>query len=401
MARAPIRAGELGTVQITRLARGRYRARARTRDDAGTLHQIVAVAATEESAGLALKRKAEQLSSTLLAGLTPDSTIAEAAAAWLQQIHARAIAGSLSFSTYESYETTARCLLVPQCGGITLDALTVGRCDRIIQAVLLSRSVSAARRARAVLGLICGYAVRDDAIPFNPVRDVQRLPLPEKKTSILTPDQIAGIRELMTHWREDRHDGPRPDYRALIDGMDIMLGTSARVGECIGLRRCDVDITTAPPTMLIDGTIIQNKEQGITRKNAPKRTRQRRRVALPGLAADAVRRRLALTPRGREALLFGTKRGTPISVSNYERLLRSFIDDNRAALTGLGVDPDEYSTHIYRRTTATLVERAAGLTLASRLLGHANEQITRASYVVSAEEVDPITVDILDELLGS
>lgn len=61
---------------------------------------------------------------------------------------------------------------------------------------------------------------------------------------------------------------------------------------------------------------------------------------------------------------------------------------------------DEYSTHIYRRTTATLVERAAGLTLASRLLGHANEQITRASYVVSAEEVDPVTVEILDELLG-
>jgi hypothetical protein len=68
MARTPIRAGELGAVQITRLARGRYRARARTRDDAGTLHQIVAVAATEESARLALKRKAELLSSSLLAG---------------------------------------------------------------------------------------------------------------------------------------------------------------------------------------------------------------------------------------------------------------------------------------------------------------------------------------------
>lgn len=167
------------------------------------------------------------------------------------------------------------------------------------------------------------------------------------------------------------------------------------------MRRCDVDITSASPTMLIDGTIVQNKEQGIVRKNAPKRTRQRRRVALPALAADAVRRRLALAPRGPDALLFGAKNGNPISVSNYERLLRSFVDDNRGALNQLGVEVDEYSTHIYRRTTATLVERAAGLTLASRLLGHANEQITRASYVVSAEEVDPITVEILDELLGN
>ena len=41
------------------------------------------------------------------------------------------IAGSLSFSTYESYETTLRRLVVPQCGEITLGALTVGRCDRV------------------------------------------------------------------------------------------------------------------------------------------------------------------------------------------------------------------------------------------------------------------------------
>lgn len=73
----------------------------------------------------------------------------------------------------------------------------------------------------------------------------------------------------------------------------------------------------------------------------------------------------------------------------------------RDALVGFGVEPDRYGTHIYCRTTATLVERAAGLTLASHLLGHANEQITRASYVVSVEEVDPLTVEILDERLVS
>lgn len=341
MARPRIPAGHLGTVQITRLADGTYRARARARDDAGTLHQLRAIGATDASARTELQRRADRLSDSSFVGLTATDTIADAAVAWLEQIRSRARAGSLSFSTYESYETTARNILLPRCGGITLGALTVGRCDRIIQAILAKRSVSAARSARAVLSLICGYAVRDDAIPFNPVRDVQRLPLPAKKTSILTLPQIAGIRELMQHWREDQRDGPRPNYRALIDGMDIMLGTSARVGECIGLRRCDVDITTAPPTMLIDGTIIQNKEQGIVRKDAPKRTRQRRRIGLPALAADAVRRRLALAPSGPDALLFGAKNGNPISVSNYERLLRSFVDDNRHALTELGVEVDE------------------------------------------------------------
>lgn len=77
-------------------------------------------------------------------------------------------------------------------------------------------------------------------------------------------------------------------------------------------------MTTAPPTILIDGTVIQNKVQGVQRKNAPKRTRQRRRVALPALVADAVRRRLALAEKGPEALLFPTKTGKPMSVSNYD-----------------------------------------------------------------------------------
>ncbi len=370
------------------------------RDDAGKLHQLRAVGATEEEARAELRRRAMRLSTGGSSGLGPESTLAEAGEAWLLHIKTRAATGSLSWSTYESYETTLRLILLPRCAAIPLASLTVGRCDRVIQRPLMEETLSKARRARAVLSLICGYAVRDDAMSRNPVRDVQRLPMPEKKRSVLTPDQITAIRELMHRWRETGGSGPRPDHRALIDGMDIMLGSSARVGECLGLRRRDVDMTTAPPTLLVDGTIVQSKKEGLHRKNAPKRTRQRRRIALPVFAASAVRRRLALAEPGPDAFLFPTSTGRPMSVSNYERLLRSFVHDNHAALVELGVDVDEYTTHLYRRTTATLVEQAAGITLASRLLGHANEQITRASYVVTAEQVDPASADILDQVLG-
>jgi integrase len=205
----------------------------------------------------------------------------------------------------------------------------------------------------------------------------------------------------MHGWRATGGSGPRPNYRALIDGMDIMLGTSMRIGECLGLRRCDVDITSSPPTVAVNGTIVSNKTQGTHRKDTPKRARQRRTITLPTTTAAAVRHRLALAELGPEAFLFATKTGRSMSVSNYERLLRSFLADERQKLIKLGVDVDEYTTHIYRRTAATLVERAAGITIASRLLGHANEQVTRASYVVSAVEVDPVTAEILDEVLGS
>jgi hypothetical protein len=125
MARTPIRSGDLGTVQITRLARGRYRARSRTCDDAGTPHQIRRRRCHRGIRPPRPKAQGQTAQQQPAGQPHPGSTIAEAATVWLQQIRACAIAGSLSFSTYESYGTAARCLFVPQCGGMTLDALTV------------------------------------------------------------------------------------------------------------------------------------------------------------------------------------------------------------------------------------------------------------------------------------
>ncbi len=346
-------------------------------------------------------RLRRQYGLTRISDLTGESTVAEACDAWLESVHAKVAAGTLSRSTEVAYAATVRLLLVPRCGALTLDTLTVGRCDRLIQAILLEQSVAAARRARSVLSLVIGYAVRDDAMPRNPIRDVQRLPLPQKKLAVLTPTQIEGIRGLMEAWPLRRSKrGPRIDNLMLVDGMDIMLGTSARVGECLALRRCDVDVT-GNAWASINGTIVTVPERGTYRKDTPKRSRQIRRVALPARAAAAVRHRLALAAPGPDALLFAGRTGKAIDVQRFGRLLRMFVEDNRKDLVEMGVPVDALSPHLFRRTTATLVERAAGLTLASRLLGHANEQITRTSYVVSEEVVDPLTARVLDELLGS
>ncbi|WP_166784876.1 integrase [Cryobacterium sp. TMT2-42-4] len=350
MARPQIPAGELGTIVVGILPSGRYRARASCRDDGGALHRLAAVADTEETARVDIRRQATAWSTGGSGALSPKSTIADAVRLWLSQIHTRAQSGSLTYPTYESYETTARLVILPRCGGVQLDRLTVGRCDRILQKILEEESISKARHARAVLSLICGYAVRDDAMGANPVRDVQRSPTTPKKESTLTTVQTTTIRKLMQQWRITREDGPRPNYRILIDGMEIMLGTSIRIGECLGLRRCDVDMTTLPPTLVVNGTIVSTKAEGIHRKDSPKRSRQRRSIAPPSMAAAAVRRRLALAEPDPEASLFATKSGRSLSVSNYERLLRSFIADERAKLVKLGVDVDEYTTHIYRRT---------------------------------------------------
>ena len=145
MPRPRIRAGEIGAVQITKLAGGRVRARARMRDDAGELRQLKATGDTEEDARAELRRLAGSLTSGGAGALTGLSTIAEAADAWLVQANARADAGSLAHSTLESYESAVRLVLKPVCGAVTLDQLTVGRCDRIIQSIMREGSLSKAQ----------------------------------------------------------------------------------------------------------------------------------------------------------------------------------------------------------------------------------------------------------------
>jgi integrase len=285
----------------------------------------------------------------------------------------------------------------PACGNLPLKDLSVLRCNRILQSIREQKSLSAARRARSVLSQVCQTGIEHEVLTANPIRDARRLPLPEKKESVLNPAQVMVVQSLIHDWRKDGDGyGPRPNVAVLEHVMWIMIGTSARIGEVLGLRRCDVDVTSRPATVLIAGTIKQSKANGLYRKNTPKRSRQKRRVALPSFSAAAIRRQLATADRDPEAFLFSTKTGRPLSVSNYERLLRTFVDDNADALQQAGIDPTEFSTHIFRRTTATIIDAAAGITLASRLLGHANEQVTRSNYVVTAEMVDPVTADIMD-----
>ena len=61
MARPRIAAGEIGQVQVTQLANGKWRARARMRSDSGELVQLRAEGATEAAARDELLSRAKML----------------------------------------------------------------------------------------------------------------------------------------------------------------------------------------------------------------------------------------------------------------------------------------------------------------------------------------------------
>lgn len=158
-----------------------------------------------------------------------------------------------------------------------------------------------------------------------------------------------------------------------------MLGTSARIGEVLAIRRCDVDVTTTPPTLRICGTVIYERKVGTYRQTHPKTDRSNRVVALPSFTAEAIRRRLTvMKDRSPEALIFQSREGTPLTTANVRRQLRKVLGD-------AGIE--NVSPHMFRRTVATVINEQASLNLASELLGHTDPKVTVEHYIRRNEHV--------------
>ncbi|TQM65342.1 hypothetical protein FB466_0139 [Klugiella xanthotipulae] len=90
-------------------------------------------------------------------------------------------------------------ILLPQCGGIMLGALTVGRYDRIIQAILTQRSVSA--------------VIRETSTPIRPpthstdytlVREEPTKPRPNQTVSDTILHQSLTVAKDVFEWSSQR-----------------------------------------------------------------------------------------------------------------------------------------------------------------------------------------------------
>lgn len=172
--------------------------------------------------------------------------------------------------------------------------------------------------------------------------------------------------------------------------IEAMLGTSARIGAVLAIRKCDVDVTVSPATVRICGTIVSPAGKPTYRQAHPKTQKSTRVVSVPSFAAEVIRQRLVVVgPEGPDQLLFFTRNGTPLTTNNIRRRLRAVLSEAEIE----GVTP-----HAFRRTVATVLDRASGPDLAAELLGHTSSKITKEHYIQPDEAVDPVTAEILEAL---
>ncbi|WP_053384905.1 tyrosine-type recombinase/integrase [Leucobacter celer] len=386
MSRPRLPIGTFGDIWFVSGKRGNVQARANFRDWDGATRLIQATAATQKAAETALKAKLAtrsefQPASTLL---TPDSPFPALVTYWLEDL---ALDDHLSRGTKDLYERNMRTLVMPAFKDFTLREIGVARCDRLIKE-LARKSHNRAKQARNVLRLAFGLAVRHEVLPRNPMDSIARLRRPHATPDAMTPTEVNVCRAAIAHWETGlSSSGPKPDGQ-LGQIVEVLLGTSARIGEALAFRRMDIDMTATEPLMSITGTIITPKGELVQRQDHPKTSKSRRTTAVPSFTAEAVRSRLSkLTDPSPEALLFCSREGTPLTPANVRRQLRHAL--SVAGLSGI-------TPHTFRRTVATAINEEASTELAAELLGHTDPRITIQHYIRRNEMVDPATARILE-----
>ena len=380
--------GTFGDI-ITRIRpSGQFEARTHYRDWDGQSRQVQATGATAKAAERALKGKLTDRSQVQPTNgyLTPDSPFPDLVKYWLDDIDAE---GRISKTTRNLYERNMRTLVLPVFQYLTLREIGVVRCDQFIKQ-MAKLSYSRAKQSRVVLRLALELAVRHEILPTNPMDHVARLHREPHIPDALTAVEVNKIRAAIAAWEAGvgYTSGPRPDGQ-LSSIVEVMLGTSARIGEVLAIRRLDVDVTSAVPSIRLAGTIVSRKGELTFRQDHPKTAKSRRVVALPTFTSDAVRRRLAMArDRDQEALLFQSRDGTPLTTANVRHQLRNVLGE--AGITGV-------TPHLFRRTVATAVNDNANVELAAELLGHTDTKITVQHYIRRSEMVNPTTAELLNK----
>lgn len=181
--------------------------------------------------------------------MTADSPVPALVSYWLEDMD---LEDRLSTTTRLLYERNMRTLVLPFFKDVTLREIGVARCDYFLKQ-LAKQSCNRARQARVVLRL--ALAVRHDVLPRNPMDHVSRFRRPVRASDIFSWDELKAIRA----WEHRPiKAGPRSGGQ-LGQIVEVILGTSARIGEVLAIRLGDLDLDAPIPSVRIPEMIVSRK----------------------------------------------------------------------------------------------------------------------------------------------
>ena len=152
-----------------------------------------------------------------------------------------------------------------------------------------------------------------------------------------------------------------PRHRLL---FEFLASTGVRWSEVVALKWGDLVLDGDSPRVKVRRALVRG------RLKPPKSRHARRDVPLSAALVSALRERRG----GRDALVFASRKGTPLHYSNMRRrVLRPAIEEAGASFAGF---------HTFRHWCASaLFERGANAVQVQRWLGHHSPAFTLSRYV--------------------
>jgi integrase len=362
----------------------------RRAESSGLVERRSATGATKSLAEARLRAALHHDAKTALVARAAEATIDDFAQAWLK---IKTVEAHLAPTTLSAYRATVDLHIVPALGGFRAEQLTARRAKEYLTELHMGSaekpgSRANAKRARSILNGMLELAEEQGAVDHNVLAGI-KLRLPQRKRTdarIVPADRVA---EMFA--RADQHtfnSGRLGRY------LRVQLGTGARIGEVLALRRSDYTpaADSRPARVLIDGTIIAPASGPVYRSSNPKTSTARRNVPITGYAAEALDQLVDdLDSRGLTGpgeLLFQTVHGTPVAMGNLRRAWRSVRGD----LPGL----EELKPHALRATMASALVYSVGADKAARQLGHTGTGTIFAHYLHRRAFVDDVDLGAME-----
>jgi len=317
---------------------------------------------------------------------------------------------SVKPSTYDGMEDTLNVRLKPyDISSIQMNNLSVDLCQTYINQLTKSEkkySMATIRKAYNLLNACFKHAVGVGDITKNPMQFVQMpsvesVQTKEKEIQYFNEEQVKEIISEAT--KEWRNGVPIHRYGYVIC---LLIFTGMRIGECLGLRWCDVDFENKQLT--IDNTILliknrnnkdNDRKKRITVDTSPKTKKSIRTIKLSQNAIKALysiksmNEYYGVKTRDNDYVVV-SKKGTHATARNVSRTLGDILEN--CSFTD---KEKKYGLHSLRHTFASLLlAKGADIKSISEILGHEKTSTTYDIYAHLIADQKNTAIDLLDTI---
>lgn len=289
--------------------------------------------------------------------------------------------------SYEIKEYVVRDFIVPQLNYIQVGQITPKDIQSVIDNLVEKKySYSLIKKVYNVMHQRFKDAVTRRELPYSPVSGIllpKQNEIPVSDIRWFEPDELQRILVEAEKTKPDGSPWFKQGY-----GIRFLAYTGLRVGEALALKWSDVDLKTNK--IYVNKNLVTTKENGVIVQDSPKTSSSNRIIPMSQSAKTALLKLKEVQPEDAE-FVFSTSSGSHVNQRNLSRTFEK-VQQN-AGIEPLG------SLHSLRHTFATiLLSLGEDIKVVSKLLGHADINITYNTYIHVIEDQQVRAIEKLDSI---